>query len=59
MFETGDGGVSDFTNTAKELFCGGAYFKEHVMPDGFNWRQHKRNFPLFRRTRVQGIYDVR
>lgn len=35
-------------NTAKELYCGDRYFKEHVMPPDFDWRAHKKELsPYF------------
>lgn len=52
--------MSEFINTAKEIFCGDAYFKDHVMPPDFNWRIHKKELsPYFaeRGFKVSMMYN--
>ena len=40
--------MSDYINTNKELFCEDRYFFEHVMPEDFNYRTHKKELsPYF------------
>ena len=40
--------MESFINTSKELFYGDRYFREHVAPENFDYRAHKKELsPYF------------
>ena len=52
--------MNKFINTKKEIFLGDSYFKEHVMPEDFDYRPYKKRLSPWweeRGFRVSGIYE--